>query len=227
MLGIYMGSPQDGGVFVHSVIPGTAADSMGLRQGDVITALNGQTVDSNIDLWRTVRSADIGDGVQVTIQRDGTEQSFEGSYGSWPDDIPNTDWDQRSRERELQREQRRTERQQQKDAAENGGVQEKGFLGRLNDAIKSQQALEEQLRGKPIETPLYEAALHAPLMHAAAAATLLGFQDWQFHFSMHVDAAAQSTLASGKTKPTQLEPGEQSAPAFELQLYYTPHSVDL
>ena len=222
MLGIYMGGAQDGGVLVHSVIPGTAADSMGLQQGDVITTLNGQTVDSNIDLWRTVRSADIGDGVQVTIQRDGTEQSFDGTYGAWPDDIPNADWDQRRRERE----QRRKERRQQKDAMEKG-AQKKGFFGRLNDALKRQQALKEQLRGKPIETPLHDAALHAPLMHAAAAASLLGFHDWQFQFSMHVDAATQSTLPSEQTKPVQLKQSEQSAPAFELQLYYTPHSVDL
>lgn len=220
MLGIYMGGTQDGGVLVHSVIPGTAADNMGLQQGDVITTLNGQHIDSNMDLWRTVRAADIGDGVQVTIQRDGKEESFAGTYGAWPDDVPNTNWEQRRRDRE----QRRKKREMK-----NGQQPEKGFFGRINDAIKRQQALREAMSDKPIATHLHTDALQTPFMHVAAVASLLGHDDWQFQFLMHVDAAEQGQLlrqgVGEKAQSQKVDPA--TAPVFNLELYYTKDSVDL
>ena len=71
-LGDYFGTPE--GVLVTSVDDGTPARTAGLKAGDVITRINGETVRNLIDLRRLVGSA-TGE-TRITIFRDRKEQTI-------------------------------------------------------------------------------------------------------------------------------------------------------
>ncbi len=71
-LGDYFGTPE--GVLVTSVDDGTPARTAGLKAGDVITRINGETVRNLTDLQRLVRSA-TGE-TSVTIFRDRKEETI-------------------------------------------------------------------------------------------------------------------------------------------------------
>jgi serine protease Do len=58
------------GVLVTSVADGSAASRAGLKAGDVITSINGQSVRSREDLLRGVREAPDSDEVTIAIVRD-------------------------------------------------------------------------------------------------------------------------------------------------------------
>lgn len=59
------------GALVNDVIKGSPADKAGIRQGDVITALNGGEVKDPSHLQRLVAEAGIGKIAKITIFRDG------------------------------------------------------------------------------------------------------------------------------------------------------------
>jgi Do/DeqQ family serine protease len=69
-----LGLKQPGGVIVSSVAPGGAADRAGLKQGDVITAFNGQPVRDMNSLRNRVAASGPGSNADVTIVRDGSEK---------------------------------------------------------------------------------------------------------------------------------------------------------
>lgn len=58
-----------GGASVESVSSGSAADKSGLKQGDVIVAYNGNSVDSVEALLGYVRAASVGDTAKLTVVR--------------------------------------------------------------------------------------------------------------------------------------------------------------
>lgn len=58
-----------GGASVESVSSGGAADKSGLKQGDVIVAYNGNSVDSVEALLGYVRAASVGDTAKLTVVR--------------------------------------------------------------------------------------------------------------------------------------------------------------
>jgi len=58
------------GVLVTSVADGSPASRAGLKAGDVITAINGQSVRSREDLLRGLREAPDSDEVTIGIVRD-------------------------------------------------------------------------------------------------------------------------------------------------------------
>ncbi len=62
---------QDTGAFVQDVIGGSPAEDGGIGRGDVITAIDGQPVDSSQDVARIVRSLRPGDEVEVLVERAG------------------------------------------------------------------------------------------------------------------------------------------------------------
>jgi membrane-associated protease RseP (regulator of RpoE activity) len=76
------------GVYVQSVYGNTAAQTMGLQPGDVITSVNGAPISSMSDLRNEVALNQVGDPVEVTIQRNGQEQSTIGQFQPWPSNIP-------------------------------------------------------------------------------------------------------------------------------------------
>src|SRR6185436_5028498 len=60
-----LGMSETKGVIVNSVVAGSAAERAGIRQGDVIVALNGSTVNETNAFRNQV--ATMGPGVQVTL----------------------------------------------------------------------------------------------------------------------------------------------------------------
>jgi S1-C subfamily serine protease len=70
-----------GGVVVEVVL-GSAAERGGLREGDLITAVDGDPVRSSDDVRSAIRARDPGDTVTITIQRAGETQDLEVTLGS-------------------------------------------------------------------------------------------------------------------------------------------------
>jgi S1-C subfamily serine protease len=60
---------QDEGAFVQEVTPGSAAESAGLRAGDVIVSIDGQVVTSPADVASIVRSRAAGEEISVSYER--------------------------------------------------------------------------------------------------------------------------------------------------------------
>ena len=81
-----LGSNQ--GVYVQSVYGNTAAQTMGLQPGDVITSVNGAPISSMTELRNEVGLNQVGDPVEVTIQRGGQQQTTIGQFKPWPSNIP-------------------------------------------------------------------------------------------------------------------------------------------
>lgn len=59
------------GAFVSEVMPGSAAEKAGIKAGDVITALNGQKLNSFAELRAKVATAGAGKEIELTYLRDG------------------------------------------------------------------------------------------------------------------------------------------------------------
>ena len=61
--------PEVNGVLVVQVLPETPAASSGLRRGDVVIAINGQSVTSADQLQRIVENSNVGQTLQLKIRR--------------------------------------------------------------------------------------------------------------------------------------------------------------
>ncbi|HEX8233808.1 MAG TPA: Do family serine endopeptidase [Caulobacteraceae bacterium] len=69
-----LGLSRPQGVLVGAVFPGSAADRAGLKEGDVVTAVDGQQVFEEAALNYRVATRNVGDQVQITVLRGGREQ---------------------------------------------------------------------------------------------------------------------------------------------------------
>jgi len=67
----YFGVKQ--GVLVTEVTAGSAADMAGIKAGDVITTVRGQTIASSGDVVRELREADSGGSVEIRVTRNHKE----------------------------------------------------------------------------------------------------------------------------------------------------------
>jgi len=76
------GITADKGALVVDVTPGSAADTAGLQQGDVITSFGGSDISSSDDLGNVVRKHKVGDKVAVVWQRAGQKQTATVTLGS-------------------------------------------------------------------------------------------------------------------------------------------------
>jgi len=72
----HYGAPQDAGVLVGEVVPDSPAAKAGIQVGDVITAADGDRVDSAWDLSAAVRLKKEGDTVKIDVIRDRSARSF-------------------------------------------------------------------------------------------------------------------------------------------------------
>jgi serine protease Do len=70
-----MGMKEPKGAIVASVVPDGPAAKAGLRQGDVVLAVDGRTVEDSRDLSRRVASIVAGASAKLTINRNGTVQT--------------------------------------------------------------------------------------------------------------------------------------------------------
>lgn len=61
------GMPE--GVFVHEVVEGSAADTSGIRKGDIIVKLDGQRITSYAELQDVLQYYKVGETIVVTVER--------------------------------------------------------------------------------------------------------------------------------------------------------------
>ena len=72
-LGSYFGAPNNAGVLVREVRPGTPADKAGLKAGDVITKVEGKEVRTLADLRSQLREKSNQASVNMSVLRKGSE----------------------------------------------------------------------------------------------------------------------------------------------------------
>ena len=99
------------GVIVGGVVPGSAAERAGLKQGDVIVGLNGQPVPDVNTFRNRVAGTQPGTRVTLSVVRDGREQQLTATLGEF---------------------QPRTERAEGGD----GGAEQGGGTGRLGISVR-------------------------------------------------------------------------------------------
>jgi S1-C subfamily serine protease len=73
----------DKGVLVADVARNSAADEAGLREGDVIVALDGQPIETFDQLADTIDAKEVGDEITVTVNRDGEELQLKATLRDW------------------------------------------------------------------------------------------------------------------------------------------------
>jgi len=64
------------GVFVQTVAPGGPSEKAGLKEGDIITSVNGKPVHSGGDLVGTVTTTPVGTAVNIGVLRSGKHENF-------------------------------------------------------------------------------------------------------------------------------------------------------
>lgn len=82
------GTSADSGAYVASVMSGGPADKAGIKQGDVIVSMDGESVTTASELIINVRSKEIGDTVELGVVRDGQQITVKATLES---DAQNTD----------------------------------------------------------------------------------------------------------------------------------------
>ena len=70
-----------GAAVVGSVVDGSAAAEAGLQPGDVIVAVDGQTLDNYLQLTQLISAKQPGDEVELTVNRDGEKQTVQATLG--------------------------------------------------------------------------------------------------------------------------------------------------
>ena len=75
-----------GAAQVRSVVPGSAADEAGVREGDVIVAINGDQLGNHLELTQKVSSLRPGDTITLTVNREGDTERIEVQLGTATDE---------------------------------------------------------------------------------------------------------------------------------------------
>ena len=77
--------PEDKGLRIVLVFPGTPAEEVGMRPGDLIVAGDGKPVKSTADL-----AGEVGSKVKVTVEREGVKKDFNITRRMFQTDLPET-----------------------------------------------------------------------------------------------------------------------------------------
>ncbi len=72
------------GAFIQEVVADSSADEAGLREGDIITKIDGQAVDSEKKISDTIASKKIGDRLSLTVWNDGRERELTAALQELP-----------------------------------------------------------------------------------------------------------------------------------------------
>ncbi|HEY8523617.1 MAG TPA: trypsin-like peptidase domain-containing protein [Acidimicrobiales bacterium] len=83
-LGVQIADADTGGALVGGVEPGSPADRAGLREGDIVTALDGREIPDSASLTAAVRQRSPGDRVSLTYERDGDEHTVQVRLATLP-----------------------------------------------------------------------------------------------------------------------------------------------
>ncbi|MDO4854550.1 MAG: trypsin-like peptidase domain-containing protein [Coriobacteriia bacterium] len=78
----YYGLAVSEGAYVSSVASKSGADKAGIKEGDIIIAVDGNKASSAMDVILAIRTHNSGDTLKVTVNRDGSEQTFDVTLGS-------------------------------------------------------------------------------------------------------------------------------------------------
>jgi serine protease Do len=78
------GLPVESGAIVEQVEPGSGADAAGVRSGDIIVRLGDDPIENTGDLFGALRDYQPGDTVELTVVRDGEEQTLDVTLGERP-----------------------------------------------------------------------------------------------------------------------------------------------
>jgi len=81
-----MGLPNDVGVLVSKVEPGSPADKAGVKQGDVIVAIDGEKISNFNELLLKISSKLPGEKAEIEVFRDGKQMKFALEVTSRPSD---------------------------------------------------------------------------------------------------------------------------------------------
>ena len=73
-----------GGTGESAITPGSAAEEVGIKEGDIILELNGEKITDSNPLARVIIRYNPGDKVKLKILRDGTEKEMEVVLGEMP-----------------------------------------------------------------------------------------------------------------------------------------------
>lgn len=76
--------PNDGAAQLEDVVDGAPADRGGLRAGDVVTAVDGDQIESGDELRERIDAKRPGDKLTLTITRSGNERTVEVTLGERP-----------------------------------------------------------------------------------------------------------------------------------------------
>ena len=69
------------GVVIGRVMPDSPAAKAGLKENDVVTQVNGETVEGAVQFRRMIREIPAGRKVQLTVWRDGRSQTIDATLG--------------------------------------------------------------------------------------------------------------------------------------------------
>jgi membrane-associated protease RseP (regulator of RpoE activity) len=75
------------GAAIGSVEEGSAAETMGLKSGDVITKINDKEISDFSCLSNTIKAMEPGDDVKVTVEREGNSTTLNGELGEHKQDM--------------------------------------------------------------------------------------------------------------------------------------------
>jgi serine protease Do len=84
----YYGIKEEEGVLVTQTYEGDPADKAGIKEGDVIVAVDGKRIASSRELSRTVAEAGVGNKMSLTVLRDGREKEIDVKLAKRPDTEP-------------------------------------------------------------------------------------------------------------------------------------------
>jgi putative serine protease PepD len=83
-LGVSLEDTASGGAQIARVTSGSPAADAGLKAGDVVTALNGESIANAEELTAAVVSKQPGDTVKITVERDGSTKTLTATLGTRP-----------------------------------------------------------------------------------------------------------------------------------------------
>jgi membrane-associated protease RseP (regulator of RpoE activity) len=75
----HFGVPEESGVMVSRVEPGSPAEKAGIKVGDILTRIDGSAVESSWDVSAKVRKLDDGQQIPVEVWRNGKAQNVTAS----------------------------------------------------------------------------------------------------------------------------------------------------